>query len=241
LGAIVPHSAKPAGFDTVAYIPARLSSERVPRKNLRLLGGKPLISYVSKAALRASSIDRVYVNTESPEIAALAKSIGTEVYLRAARLAGASVTTDEILYDFAKAIDCRTLVVINPTAPFLKTETINLVLSRFHRSPGATTLFTTTAVRKHFVLDGRPCNFRFSGRSPRTQDLEALEYINFIMLVVPRAKVISEHERNGYCLYAPPLAFHPMSGIECHDIDDEDDFHLAEALQALHKAELGEG
>ena len=67
-GASVPDCAKPPGFDTVAYIPARLASERVPRKNLRLLGDNPLISYASKFALRASSIDRVYVNTESSEI-----------------------------------------------------------------------------------------------------------------------------------------------------------------------------
>ena len=123
-GANVPDRAKPPGFDTVAYIPARLASERVPRKNLRLLGDNPLISYASKSALRASSIDRVYVNTESSEIAAIAKTIGVGVYLRAARLAAGPVTTDEILYDFAKTIDCRTLVVINPTAPFLKPKTI---------------------------------------------------------------------------------------------------------------------
>jgi CMP-N-acetylneuraminic acid synthetase len=237
----VPDRAKPSDCDTVAYIPARLASERVPRKNLRLLGDYPLISYVSKAALRASSIDRVYVNTESSEIAAAAKTIGVEVYWRAARLAAGPVTTDEILYDFAKAIDCRTLVVINPTAPFLKPETIDRVLSRFRNSPSDTTLFTTTVLRKHFVMGGQPCNFSFCARSPRTQDLTALEYINFIMLVVPRAKAITQYERSGYCLYIPPLVFFPMSGIECLDIDEEDDFVLAETINALNKSECAEG
>lgn len=231
----MPDRAKPTALDTVAYIPARLSSERVPRKNLRLLGNKPLISYVSKAALRAASLDRVYVNTESSEIAAVAKTIGAEVYLRAPSLATGPVTTDEILYDFAKAIDCGCVAVINPTAPFLQTETIDIVLSKFRNGAPDTTLFTTTAMRKHFVMGGRPCNFSFLSRSPRTQDLPALEYINFIMLVVPRAKVIAEYERNGYCLYIPPLAFHSMSGIECLDIDEEDDFALAEAVHLLNK------
>ena len=230
--------AKSTDFDTVAYIPARLASERVPRKNLRLLGADPLVSYVSKAALRARLIDRVFVNTESTDIAAVAKAIGVEVYLRAAGLAAGPVATDQILYDFAKAIDCQTLVVINPTAPFLKPETIDLVLSKFRDSPSDTTLFTTTALRKHFVMDGRPCNFSFFERSPRTQDLPMLEYINFIMFVVPRAKVISQYERNGYCLYVPPLGFYPMSGIECLDIDEEDDFVLAQAVQsALNESE----
>jgi CMP-N,N'-diacetyllegionaminic acid synthase len=234
----VTDCAKSTNFDTVAYIPARLASERVPRKNLRLLGADPLVSYVSKAALRARLIDRVFVNTESTDIAAVAKAIGVEVYLRAAGLAAGPVATDQILYDFAKAIDCQTLVVINPTAPFLKPETIDLVLSKFRDSPSDTTLFTTTALRKHFVMDGRPCNFSFFERSPRTQDLPMLEYINFIVFVVPRAKVISQYERNGYCLYAPPLGFYPMSGIECLDIDEEDDFVLAQAVQsALNESE----
>ena len=103
----VPDCVKPSHFDTVAYIPARLASERVPRKNLRLLGDYPLISYVSKAALRASSIDRVYVNTESSEIAAVAKTTGVEVYWRAARLAAGPVTTDEISTSISSCSSCR--------------------------------------------------------------------------------------------------------------------------------------
>jgi CMP-N-acetylneuraminic acid synthetase len=90
-------------------------------------------------------------------------------------------------------------------------------------------------------MGGQPCNFSFFGRSPRTQDLPALEYINFIMLVVPRVKVVTQYERYGYCLYIPPLAFFPMSGIECLDIDEEDDFVLAEAIHALNKSECAEG
>ena len=225
----------PAIADTVAYIPARLNSERVPRKNLRLLGASPLINYVTRTALRASSIDRVYVNTESPEIAAVVETTGADIYMRAPGLAAPSVTTDEILYDFAKSIDCVTLVVVNPTAPFLRAETIDHVVSTFRDGPSDATLFTTTRLRKHLVLDGRPSNFNASGRSPRTQDLKAFEYINFIIFVMPRSKVVDEYERKGHCLYTPPLAFYPMSGLECHDIDEEHDFHLAEAILALDR------
>lgn len=226
---------KTAIADTVAYIPARLNSERVARKNLRLLGANPLISYVAKTALRASSIDRVYVNTESPEIAAAARTTGVDIYMRAPSLAAAPVTTDEILYDFAKSIDCRTLVVVNPTAPFLRAETIDRVASTFREGPPDATLFTTTRLRKHLVLEGRPYNFNASGRSPRTQDLKPFEYINFIIFIIPRSKVVREYERAGHCLYTPPLAFYPMAGLECHDIDEEHDFHIAEAILALDR------
>ena len=215
---------------TIAYIPARLGSERVPRKNLRLLGGVPLVAHVARTACQSSLLDRVYVNTESPEIAAATAPTGVETYLRDPALAASHVTTDEILYDFALNLACKTIVVINPTAPFLKPDTIDRVLTAYFSGPSDATLFTTTRLRKHLIIDGQPGNFSVEGKSPRTQDLQPFDYINFIVFVISRAKVITEYEQNGCCLYASSLAFFPMQGLECHDIDDEDDFLLAELL-----------
>ena len=228
------NNARVAGsqVETVAYIPARMGSERVRRKNLRLLGGEPLVCHVSRTALCASSLDRVFVNTENSEIASVAEATGVEIYMRAPHLAASSVTTDEILYDFAKAIPSRSIAVINPTAPFLTAETINRVMAAFHAGDAGATLFTTTEMRKHFVVDGVPANFSPSSRSPRTQDLPPFAYINFVMFVIARAKVIGEYERRGYCLWSPPLAFFPISGRESHDIDNENDFAVAEAILA---------
>ncbi len=216
----------------VAYIPARLGSERVARKNLRPLGGVPLVTYVAKTAHRSTLLDRVYVNTESPEIAEVAASTGVATYMRSPVLATSDVTTDEILYDFAKHIKCSTIVVINPTAPFLKTATIDRVLTAYACGPSDATLFTTTRLRRHLIFDGQPKNFDPAGRSPRTQDLKPFDYVNFIIFVISHSKVLTEYEHKGYCLYVPPLAFVPMLGLECHDIDDEDDFLLAEGLLA---------
>ena len=215
---------------TVAYIPARLGSERVPRKNLRPLGGVPLVAHVARTARLSSLLDRVYTNTESPEIAEASTPTGVETYLRSPALAASHVTTDEILYDFALNIACETIVVINPTAPFLKPETIDGVLRAYFSGPPDATLFTTTRLRRHLIIDGQPGNFAIEGKSPRTQDLQPFDYINFIVFVISRAKVIAEYERKGRCLYASSLAFFPMQGLECHDIDDEDDFLLAELL-----------
>jgi CMP-N,N'-diacetyllegionaminic acid synthase len=218
--------------NVVAYIPARLGSERVLRKNLRPLAGQPLITYAARTALRCPSLDRVYVNTESTEIAAAAALTGVATYMRHPSLAASPVATDEILYDFAKSIDCRTIVVINPTAPFLKSETIQRVLAAFADANGDPTVFTTTRMRRHLIMDDAPRNFEIAGKSPRTQDLTPFDYINFIVFAIARSKVLSQYERRGYCLYAPSLSFVPMAGLECHDIDDEDDFLIAEAIMA---------
>jgi CMP-N-acetylneuraminic acid synthetase len=215
---------------TVAYIPARLGSERVPRKNLRHLDGRPLVTHVAQTALQSSVLDRVYLNTESSEIATAAAPTGIEIYMRDQHLAAGPVSTDEILYDFARATPCRTIVVINPTAPFLTVTTIDHVVAVSERAGPDATVFTTTRFHKHLVVDGQPINFLASSRSPRTQDLKPFEYINFIIFTIYREKVLRLYERCGYCLYVSPLVFVPMSGFECHDIDEEEDFVMAEAL-----------
>lgn len=159
--------------------------------------------------------------------------------MRDARLAAAPVTTDEILYDFAKSITCGTIAVINPTAPFLKPEAIERVLAISSQKGAEATVFTVTLMRRHLVIDGVPKNFESAGKSPRTQDLQPFDYINFIAFTISRMKVLSHYERRGYCLHVPPLAFVPMAGLECHDIDDEDDFLIAEAIMTKERRRAG--
>ena len=57
----------------IGMIPARLGSKRVKKKNLRLIGGKPLISYVIEAALDVKYFDEIYINSESDVFSEIAK------------------------------------------------------------------------------------------------------------------------------------------------------------------------
>ena len=74
--------------ETVAVIPARGGSKGVPRKNIRALGGKPLIAYAIETARASSLIDRVIVSTDDQEIASIAREHGAEVpFMRPSELA----------------------------------------------------------------------------------------------------------------------------------------------------------
>ena len=73
---------------TLGIIPARGGSRRIPRKNIRPLGGKPLIAYTIEAAVAATTLDRLIVSTDDEEIAKVAQSYGADVpFIRPARLA----------------------------------------------------------------------------------------------------------------------------------------------------------
>lgn len=71
----------------VAIIPARGGSKGIPRKNIRLLAGKPLIAYYIEAAVKSRYSDRVIVSTEDKEIAEIAKHCGAEIIIRPKELA----------------------------------------------------------------------------------------------------------------------------------------------------------
>lgn len=83
----------------VAIIPARGGSKGIPRKNLAMCGGKPLIAWAIEAALAAKTLSGVYVSTEDAEIADVARSSGAGVVDRPAELASDIATSEAVLLD----------------------------------------------------------------------------------------------------------------------------------------------
>ena len=87
--------------EILSLIPARGGSKGIPRKNIRLFGGYPLIAYSIAAALQAETVSRVIVSTDDPEIAEVAQAFGAEVpFMRPAELA-ADRTTDLPVFQHA--------------------------------------------------------------------------------------------------------------------------------------------
>ena len=90
----------------IAIIPARSGSKRIPNKNIKDFCGYPIIYYSIKNALKSASIDKVYVSTESSEIADVAIEYGAEVpFLRAKKLADDYTTTIDVVKDFISSIN----------------------------------------------------------------------------------------------------------------------------------------
>jgi len=107
----------------VAVIPARGGSVRIPKKNIKLLWGKPLIQYSIQAALNSGVIHRVVVSTDDPEIAAIAKDCGAEVpFMRPAYLSE-DVPTEQVVIHAVQEIEKSSYKVdkvlcLEPPVPF---------------------------------------------------------------------------------------------------------------------------
>lgn len=130
----------------VALIPARAGSKGVPHKNIKNLGGHPLIEWSIKACLKSRLIDRVIVSTDSEEYADIARSLGAEApFLRPADISG-DRSTD---YDFVvHALDWfaatggepELLVHIRPTTPYRIPSLVDEAIEAFRNEPRATAL-----------------------------------------------------------------------------------------------------
>lgn len=143
-------------MNVYALIPARGGSERVPSKNVRLLGGKPLIAYTIEAAKRSTEISRVVVSTDSPEIAEIARRCGAEVpFLRPAEISGTKSTELEFLdhaiawFAGEAAGEPDVFALLYPTSPFRKPESIDKAIRLLKGRPDADSLRSVRLCSEH--------------------------------------------------------------------------------------------
>ncbi len=125
----------------ISVIPARGGSKGIPRKNMRLMHGKPLISYAIENALNCDLINEVVVSSDSEEVLAYASQFKSVICLdRSSELAQDAVTLDPVIYDAVvrceKSFDTRydAVVTLQPTSPLLSVDTLSRALRSFINS-----------------------------------------------------------------------------------------------------------
>lgn len=141
----------------VAIIPARGGSKGLPRKNVRLLGGKPLIAHTIEAAKAATSVDRVIVSTEDPEIAEVAARWGAEVpFLRPPELAQDLTPTEPVLQHAVEWLErqqgyrAEIVVFLQSTNIFRTPAMIDQVVAALQDDPAVESAFVAYPTHKNF-------------------------------------------------------------------------------------------
>jgi len=170
----------------LAVIPARGGSKRIPRKNIRPFGGRPMIAWSIDAALQSGCFDRVIVSTDDDEIAEVARAAGASVpFLRPAALSDDHTGTIPVvahavqwLTDHADAGEAPTEVCcLYATAPFVQPADLQRRLDLL-QSSGAQYPFSVTSyafpIQRAIRLDagGRVAMFDPAQFNTRSQDLE---------------------------------------------------------------------
>lgn len=118
----------------LVVIPARGGSKGIPRKNIRLLGGKPLIAHTIEMGKASEYVDEIVVSTDDNEIKFIAEKFGAETIKRDGKLAEDSIPLDPVIYDATiqkeKEMDEKydVVITVQPTSPLLKTKTLDLAI-----------------------------------------------------------------------------------------------------------------
>jgi CMP-N-acetylneuraminic acid synthetase/quercetin dioxygenase-like cupin family protein len=213
----------------IAMIPARLGSTRVPRKNLRYLGDKPLLAWVTQTALSSQLFDSVVINSESDEIGILAGQLGAKFYKRSELLASDGATSEHFVTDFLNKHECDVLFQITPTSPFLTVENLQQAMKLI--DDGAETVLSVKRIQAECFLNEVPMNFDRLAPMLPSQDLVPVD----VMCNGIFAWRSDTFLRNGLAATyggLDRLWLLELDGDASLDIDTEDDFQMAEAIVA---------
>ena len=231
----------------IAEIPARLGSQRVKKKNLRAIGGRPLIEYAIVAAKSSRLIDEVFVNSESNLIGDVAKKLGVSFYKRSEHLATDSATSDEFNFDFLSNVETDLLVMVNPVAPLVSAELIDDMIEhlihhkldtlipvreeRLHSFLGGTPInFRTDKSTQLICDDSRPLNFDPKSQLPATPDITPIQVCVWTVCIWRRDVFMTRFREKGSAVFSGRVGLYSVPKIQSIKISSEEDFQLAEAL-----------
>jgi CMP-N-acetylneuraminic acid synthetase len=223
-----------APVKVAGFVPCKLNSERVPGKNVRELGGTPLVNWCLRTLAAVPEIDETFVYASSDEICRYIEPGSAYTYVqRPPWLDTQDAKVQDFVGEFLKAVKAEVYVLLHITSPFIRASTVSAcvsaVLSGKHDSA-----FAVEELRRFAWFDGQPLNYSLDRPVPRTQDLEPVTCEQGGLYVF-RHEVFAEHARR---IGDTPL-LRPVGPFEGHDIDVEDDFVLAESIVAAGLAQPG--
>jgi CMP-N,N'-diacetyllegionaminic acid synthase len=233
----------------VALIGARSGSERVRDKNIRRLAGHPLLAYAIETARQSGAFDRIVVSTDSEAIAKVARWYGADIpFLRPDEYAtSTSPDIEWIAWTLPRLEDRYDLfAIVRATNPFRGPDVIRRGLEQLLATPEADSIRAVELVKQHpgkmWVLDElgrlmRPLldqsHLDVAWHAGQYQALPRI-YVQNSALEIAWTRVVAATGTREGRLLAPYLT----EGFEGLNIDDEDDFALAERLVAEGRASL---
>jgi CMP-N,N'-diacetyllegionaminic acid synthase len=230
------------GKRVIAVIPARGGSKSVPGKNIRPLGGKPLLAWSIEVAQQVSEIDRVIVSTDDAEIASVGRAHGAEVYARPPHLATDEALVIDALKDLLQTLQAESetpewVVLLEPTCPLRTVDDVRDCLKLIAQGAyDSVATFKDAELNPHRawrLVDGVPEVF-IAGAVPwlPRQKLPKAYQLNGAVYVF-RANLLA---REAKSLLVGRLGAVLMPRDRSQDIDDSVDFTIVEAL--LKKSNL---
>ena len=217
-----------------ALLPMKESSQRVPNKNMRCFAGRPLYHRVAQTLESSNLIKFIHINTDSDAIADNTREYFPEVKIirRPEEIQGDFVSMNEIIaYDLSQ-LDGEHFLQTHSTNPLLTSATLDKAIETYFSNLNEyDTLFSVTRLQTRlYRQDGSPVNHN-SDELIRTQDLPPIfeENSNFYIF----SKTSFNNAKKNRIGQRPQMF--EIAKLEAIDIDEQQDFELAEILYKMRK------
>ena len=208
---------------TVALIPVKLESKRIPGKNIKpFYDGTPLMSFIQKSCMEAGNIDEIYIYCSDDRIKPYI--LPGVTYLERPRFLNKdSINANDLIREFINIVDADIYVNAHTTSPFAKPSTIAELVEKV-ASGKYDSAFCAESIRTFMWQDGNPINFD-PNCFPRTQDLPKIYGETSIAYVFSKESFLINNRRLGVHPYIKEVG-----RIEAIDIDYPEDFEIANAI-----------
>lgn len=208
---------------TVAIVPIKLNNRRLPQKNtIPFTNGEPLCYYVLSTLLKVQDINDIFVYCSNPEIVAYLPE-GIKFLKRSETLDQDTTSINEVLRSFSYQEEADIYILSHATAPFISEKSIQMGLDAVLKK-GYDSAFSVKKIQEFLWAQGKPLNFDLSN-IPRTQDLPLIYQETSGFYVFRREVIRTLNRRVGLNPFMVEV-----SEIESVDIDEKEDFMIADAI-----------
>ncbi len=214
-------------MNNIAFIPMRMGSKGIPRKNLIPVHGRPLFFWALDAVLKSACFSEIVVSTESREIAdEVMQQFGSQVQIdiRPADLATDFTPTDDVLLHYAERNPCDWLGLFQVTSPLLKAEHIQKAVSHFQNGHYDSLLSVCEFKRFLWSADGSPLNYDPLHR-PRRQDFNGCLIENGAFYFMSHHGLLKNR-----CRLFGKIGTQTLPEGLAHELDSPEDLRLIQAL-----------
>lgn len=205
-----------------AIMPMKLNNERLPGKNTKMLGDKPLLQYALDSLKKTKMLDNIYVYCSDESIVPLLPE-GVTFARRPDYLDLPASNFNQIFDCFMESHDADIYVYAHATAPFVTVETMGQCIEAV-RSGAYDSAFCAVKIQDYLWQDGEPLNFDPTN-VPRSQDLKPIYRETSGVYVFTKEAYQAYHRRVGKKPFVKEVSFK-----EAVDINNPEDFDLAMAL-----------
>lgn len=215
----------------IAMIPARMGSQRLKQKNLRKLGGVPLITRAIRKCKDAACFDEIWVNSEDLVFGNIAAVEGVSFHQRPAELANHVATSEQFVYEFLTKHPCERVFQVHSIAPLLTADQVRAFVQGMVEGD-YDTMLCYTPEQIECAYEGQPVNFSFDVKT-NSQDLKPVQRIPWSITGWRRATYLAAADAGRAATYSGRIGFFPLDRMAGIIIKTEEDLRMAEALLSL--------